>query len=114
MGKFFYALLYAAFTLSLIPLVTAFGSEFEGRLFPVVEQLEILTIVPDGEKSLIYVRFEKIRECEYVGIGWYEEVDGQLRRVKLDLRPDGSDSNRPVGRQVAGPWSVDIPAEKLR
>lgn len=114
MGKFFYLILYAAFTLALIPLVTVLGNEYEGRFFPVVNQLEILTIVPDGEKSLVYVRFEKVRECEYVGIGWYEDKDGQLRRVSLNLRPDGSDSNRPTGRQVAGPWEVGIPADKLR
>jgi len=98
------------------PAVLAIGQAVEGKLFPVVSTLHFLKIEPGPDNSsLVWVRFVKKRECAYRGIGWFWNVDNVLSRVAIDLKPQaGSDPNRPTGPQVAGPWQVSIPPDRLR
>jgi hypothetical protein len=98
-------------------LVAAYGPATERNLFPVVSKFEILQIEPDGAGSRVYVRFEKYRSCEYLGITWSRVMpDGTLRRAFLNLKPadDMTGSTRPVGAQVAGPWYVGMTPEQVK
>jgi hypothetical protein len=116
LGKAFYALLYAALTIAFIPAFVAIGARYEGRLFPVVAKLEIISIEKvDGDQSSVFVKFNKLRDCKYLGISWYNKSGETLRRVAVNLNPEqGSDSTRPVGQHISGPWTVDIPPEHIR
>jgi hypothetical protein len=94
----------------------AYGPTVERLVFPVVSKLEIVSVATDGVGSQIYVKFEKLRSCQYLGMNWDEILpDGTRRRALLNLRPsdDNSGSTRPQGKFIAGPWYVGIPPEKL-
>jgi len=103
----------------LVALYTA-GPELETRWAPVVAKMEIVTAVafPNG-RSEIYVRFNKLRNCKYLGMAWYageRNVPG-FRRVPFVLVPQTGEKpnpTRPVGDQIAGPWIVDMPITELK
>jgi len=95
----------------------AYGPTIERKALPVVTRFEIIQIEPDGAGSKIYVRFQKKRSCEYLGLNWNRiDQDGTEHRVLLNLKPreDASGSTRPVGKFVAGPWFVGMTPEQLR
>lgn len=117
MGKVFHGLWTAVFIVAAFPFVVTIGAKYEGKWFPVVSKLEILRVIPDGEDhSLVYVRFNKIRDCEYIGVSWFSVEAGYLDRRAIVLKPDTdeSDSNRPTGVQVSGPWRIAMPADEVR
>lgn len=77
-----------------------------------------LTALPD-DRTEIYVRFNKLRNCKYLGMARYageRNVPG-FRRVPFVLVPQNGEKpnpTRPVGDQVAGPWIINMPAEEIR
>lgn len=102
-----------------VALYTA-GPDIETHLAPVVGKLEILTVNALSEgRAEIYVRFDKLRRCKYLGTAWYRgnrNTPG-FERVSFEFlrRPgDRPNSTRPVGEQVAGPWIIYMPAEEIR
>jgi len=100
-----------------IPVFFTIGPIIEQRLNPVISKAEILDVKPMDGGSLIWVHFEKYRECEFSGVSWHIlKESGDLERVAFKLRPDKdeSSSTRPKGRQSAGPWWIDIPPEDVR
>ena len=104
-----------------VMLVTFFVSlpMLETRYKPVVSKLAIGKVEPASDgRSIVYAAFNKLRQCEYIGIAWYQrQSDGSLERVPLELlrRPgDISSPNRPLGRAQSGPWIVSIPVNQLR
>ena len=106
------------FVCSVLTLYTA-GPAIETRFFPVVGKLQILRIDPlPDEKAAIFAAFEKLRNCEYMGIAWYHgSRRSGFERVPLILyRQPGDDSspNRPMGFQKAGPWEISLPADEVR
>lgn len=102
-----------------VALFTA-GPAIETRWLPVVGKLDILRVdaMPDGQ-SEIYVRFDKLRNCKYLGMAWYrgDRTKPSFERVEFDtLLPKGERPNptRPIGEQVAGPWRIAMPPDELR
>lgn len=90
----------------------------ERAYFPVVGKLQIVRSIGEKNSTLVYVSFDKKRDCEYLGITWSKVLpDGTLQRVPIELKPEGlpdnSDSTRPVGKQVAGPWRIAMPADEV-
>jgi hypothetical protein len=102
-------------------LVTFFISfpAVETRYFPVANPMTIdrVETASDG-RSLVYVSFTKLRDCEYIGMSWYERgLLGTLEQVPIEVfrRPnDISSPSRPVGTHAAGPWIIGIPSEVVR
>lgn len=91
----------------------------ETRWFPVVSKMQISEMnALTPERTAVYASFEKLRDCDYVGIAWFhgsrktgfERVPIQLLRAPGDI----SSPNRPLGRQTSGPWIVDIPIGEIR
>src|SRR5690606_18819338 len=91
----------------------------ETRWFPPVSKLTILDLreTSDG-RTAIDAYFSKVRDCEYIGIAWYEgRPDGAFERVPIILlreEGDTSSPNRPVGSQRAGPWIISLSPEEVR
>lgn len=74
----------------------------EGRFFPVVANFEIVSSETTNDGVFMYVNFDKVRDCDFIGINWYEGPDRLLLRF---LEDEGqAPLSRPVGLQVAGPW----------
>lgn len=95
------------------------GPLAETRFFPVVGKLQILRMDPlPGKKTAVFAAFEKLRNCEYIGIAWFSGSRQKgFERVPLVLyRQPGDDSspNRPIGFQRAGPWEIALTAEEVR
>lgn len=108
-----------AITVSVL-LITVFVTMpvLETRFFPVVHKLLIDSIEPLGNQSIVRGTFNKVRQCDYIGIAWFERNQlGGLDRVQVQTRRDINDvssPNRPVGWQSAGPWIIAIPADELK
>lgn len=95
------------------------GPDIETRFFPVVGKLVIERMDKVDEKTTtIDAYFNKLRNCDYLGIAWYRgQRDSGFERVPLILlRATGDDSspNRPVGAQRSGPWVVTIPIDEVK
>lgn len=97
-------LLLGFFTAVSLPVFLPKFSQIEGRILPVTTQLQIVSqaVIEDG--VTIYVSFEKLRQCDFLGLVWYEGS----RRLTVDFAPDAAQTHptRPVGLQVAGPWLI--------
>lgn len=96
------------------------GPEVETRYAPAVSKLYIESVdtASDPAHALVRASFTKLRNCEYIGIGWFRASEnGTLERVALELRPEHNDDenspNRPVGYQRAGPWEIYMPADEI-
>lgn len=94
------------------------GPLAETRLYPVVSPLTITKIEPAGpDQSRIMIEFEKYRNCPPIGVFWYNgRADGVFSAVKftVETRPvDEPHVNRPLGKQTAGPWLVDLPPDQV-
>lgn len=115
-ARAFLAACIFAFTLILISTV---GPWTETTFFPVVGKLSIDSVTQDEEgNAVITVRFNKLRNCDYVGLAWYKGVQSlPFDRVSVVLKRkagDKSSPNRPLGLQRAGPWTIGLPPDELR
>ena len=86
----------------LIPVLWPFAASLEGRYLPVVTALQPYGETETKDGTLFYVSFTKVRNCEFLGVNWYQGTD----RLVLQFEPDAdlSPVTRPVGEQVVGPW----------
>lgn len=93
----------AVMTVVAVPIMWPLAAEMAGRFLPVVTRAEVVQAVPSTDGAAVFVRFEKRRQCEFVGLSWYDTLD---RRLRIDFAPhaDNAPRSRPVGRQYTGPW----------
>lgn len=94
--------------------------KYEGVVFPVVVAVENEAgqLQPIATEEVagrcdgcghdyvdIWVNFDKVRSCEFLGLSWYSETNHRLR---VDFGPEAEYApvSRPVGEQVAGPWRI--------
>lgn len=94
----------------------AWGPAFERAVLPVVSDIKVISMEADGVGTRMFVRFQKWRNCQYLGLNWEEILpDGTKRRAFLNLKPkdDNSGSTRPRGDHIAGPWYVGMPPDKV-
>lgn len=114
------ASVFFATIVTLSAILTVIGPTIETRMFPVVSKLTILSAIPgpDPNTTQIEVAFDKLRDCEYIGLSWYHSPRGKpFERVPVMLmrKPsDNSDPNRPLGYQQAGPWVIGVAPSELR
>lgn len=104
----------------LIFLVLTVGPKVEGRIFPVVGKLHItaMSYDPIEKRTVLQVEFNKIRDCEYLGLAWFVRLStDSFERVPVEIRrasTDKSSPNRPTGLQRSGPWLVNLDPETLK
>lgn len=91
-------------TMMLTPMLFAIGPKLETHFFPVVNETRIENLTKTERGVEFYVRFDKTRQCEFLGIAWYQ---GPLR-IGVAIEPDSNlfPKTRPEGDQFAGPWLV--------
>ena len=82
---------------------------------PVVTKMRIVDLTGDGARTFVSIEFQKLRDCEFVGIAWYVKTDGAFERVPILLHQPRGDGmyTRPVGVQRAGPWEVSLTPRQL-
>ena len=90
--------------------------DLETKFNPVVSELELVKsmYVEDGKQE-VFVRFDKYRDCEFLGLRMNDPLG---YRVKFDFLDKDGDSyqSRPEGLNVAGPWMLytNFPIGDLR
>ena len=92
--------------LILLPVTAPLLSEAESDYLPVVSKAEISSVVPGLVGGLrFYVNFEKTRQCDFLGISWY---DKNGVRLILDFEPSAKNTptTRPSGKWNIGPWHL--------
>lgn len=96
--------LTVALSLALTPAVFSVGPEIEARFFPVVTMANIESVEKVADGVAFYVSFDKLRQCEFLGVTWYLGAE----RVGIEFEPGHNlyPKSRPVGDQYAGPWLV--------
>lgn len=85
-----------------ITMVIVLLVQFDGRLFPVTSELEIIEISEfEPGWSIIKGRFEKKRECQFLGITWFlgEQSYGEVHSVAVESRFDDKPQVRNSGYQ---------------
>jgi hypothetical protein len=89
----------------------------EGRLYPVVVDVELVYAGPygDGDETEIILTFDKVRECHpFLGMDWYIDTargyEKVLHRYVRSYTND-QDSSRPTGVNVSEPWIISVPYE---
>lgn len=98
--------------------VYSIGPSFEQKYFPVVSKLTMINVSSDEEgHAVLMAEFNKMRNCEYLGIAWYRGTQSQgFERVPVMLlrsAGDRSSPNRPTGRQRSGPWVIHMPVNEI-
>jgi len=98
-----------------IQLVTgAIGPRLEGRLFPVVENVEVQQIEesPCGDCISITGTFEKVRECVFLDllVVYRTPTGGE---VGVPVRFTEGTMYRGEGVHEYGPWEVDLSARQF-
>jgi hypothetical protein len=91
--------------MALTPAVFSVGPYLESRYFPVTRDVEVVQEHISDAGTSFYVRFDKVRRCDFDGLAWY---DGN-RRLWVDFEPGAKRAprTRPPGDQYAGPWFVE-------
>lgn len=90
--------------LALTPAMFEVGPWIESKAFPVVRGTQVLNAEQTPRGISFYVRFRKVRGCEYLGLVWYEGP----ARLMVEFEPGAEDlpRTRPPGQQFTGPWLV--------
>jgi len=82
----------------------------ESKFFPVVENFKIEHVVSQSPEngSIVYVSFEKIRNCELVGVRMTDKLGWRVKFKFLedDERVDDSYRSRNTGIHTTGPWWI--------
>jgi hypothetical protein len=79
----------------------------EGKIFPVIGAFTVASI----EEGIVTGSFLKLRSCDFEGVDWYY-TDGN-KRIPAALTFIEKAKIRPIGRQMYGPWKVNIPSTEI-
>lgn len=93
------------------------GPALETWAWPAVSKVSFDSITEQDGETVLHVRFNKLRNCEYIGIGWFRGSKAtSFVKVPIELRRpvgDNSSPNRPLGAQRTGPWIVSMSMDQL-
>lgn len=93
-----------------IPLAFPILSQYEGTLFPVVENVDVKNVGEADAGIYVNVSFDKVRACEFLGISWYDSF-GDRSAILFEAQAGGKNGEIPTTRPVrsgqqAGPWKL--------
>jgi hypothetical protein len=89
-----------------IPFITPVMKIAEAKLFPVVDDINISEIDAMKDGLLVSVKFDKVRDCKFLNVTWYDSLGN---RVQIVFDPLDREGYIPYNRlvkddQEAGPW----------
>ena len=100
----------AIFLMTQLALFTANYREAESKFFPVVEDFRVVHVLKQSEEhgSTVFVKFNKVRDCELVGVRMTDHLGWRVRFVfHEDGYADNSYRSRGIGEAVTGPWWLE-------
>ena len=83
--------------------------EFETLFLPVVGPITIETSEQVGQSSRVFVSFDKLRACTFIGLRMTDPYGSRVKFKFMDEDTVNDDSylSRPSGLNVAGPWLIE-------
>lgn len=101
----------------IIPVIWPIMSKYEGKVLPVVKNVEVDILEKSEDSIIISVVFDKVRACEFIGISWYDSFGDRLPilfTAAYENKVEGTfPKTRPaIPGQSAGPWKL-IGVDKL-
>jgi len=93
--------------LGFVPLTWPVLARYEGQYFPVIKNVNV-EIIEEVRNGLdVDVTFDKVRQCEFIGMSWYDTFGDRLQ-ILFEIN---GEENLPVTRPVredqdAGPWRL--------
>jgi len=84
--------------------------DFESKFFPVVNNFRVVHVLEQSEEtgSVVYVKFDKLRGCELVGVRMTDSNGWRVNFKFLeDYETDDSYKSRGLGNHVTGPWWIN-------
>lgn len=105
--KLFIAAFLIVFVLSPIVVIFYYPAlgRLEGRLKPVVRDVELLSAGQTSDAYVTHWKFFKDNECDFIDLTFYEgKRDGVFSLIVSDISPGREDTSRPPGENLAGPW----------
>ena len=96
--------------LGFVPLMWPIFARYEGIWFPVVDNVNVEVISENTDGLDVDVDFDKLRQCEFIGISWYDTFGDRLQILFEINGEENLPYTRPVrDGQNAGPWRlIDI------
>lgn len=88
-----------------------FGRQFEERMFPILSNIEVSYSGKNPDGFDIYdFKFNKLRECKPLTelFSWYIKTDNGWERVYFKIPEKKGDPDRPLGKNYAPGWEVDL------
>lgn len=85
-------------------IVYSLARDYEDLIFPVVTRSVVDSVEQTDEGLLVTHEFVKLRNCDYVGVSWY---DAQRERISIVFPEEDSrlPTSRPTGPQhIKRPW----------
>lgn len=103
-----FPMIFLMMIIASIPVTWPILSIYDGKLFPVFENVRVNPIGVTDRSLIVSVKFDKIRACEYDGLSWF---DGQGNRILISYEPNEEGPDQPITRPVkedqdAGPWEL--------
>lgn len=82
------------------------GPIVEGKFFPVIDSVEVVSMVTSRDTISFAFVGRKIRDCRFESVDVLSKVDGVYKPADVTFS-DGSDPRgRPNGNQYFGPWTI--------
>lgn len=106
-------LFFAVMGVMLYAFAVTFAGRLEGRLWPVVDNVEVTRVMGMGETATrFWGSFDKVRECQFDSLEFYLGGDGNGPRA--DFIFEEAASERRQGAENFGPWLVQLTPDQLQ
>lgn len=93
--------------LGFVPIFWPILARYEGIFFPVVSNVNVSLLQEQPNGLDVNVSFDKIRQCEFIGVSWYDTFGDRLQILFEINGEENLPYTRPVmGDQDAGPWRL--------
>jgi len=98
--------LLALLTLILFPLYAPLFPTVEGRVMPVTGKIVFVDVHPgpDGKSTLLRMKYEKLRDCELLGV----TADHGGDPLDFDRVDGGPPITVPTGWRISGVWRISV------
>lgn len=105
----------ALLVLLMFPLYAPLFPRIEGALLPVTGKIVFveITLAPDGISTIARMQFEKLRDCEYLGV----TADRAGEPVSMEPVSGGAPISLPAGKRLSRPWlfgTLDLADIRIR
>lgn len=106
------SLFFASAAVGVYIMLDLVGGQIEGRIMPVVSEVEISRTEPINEsETRFWGSFKKLRNCRFEDMAFYLGAPGESARA--DFRFEEGGKVRSNGYEYFGPWVVQLTQRQL-